>query len=661
MQAIHTQRVSTKRPAAPGTRADFRLGDLVSTPYNVRKVKRTPDDIRAMAHSIQAHGGVMQNLLLVADMADGQWTGKYGVAGGETRRLGCCFLRDGGIPEAASVFTDDFLVPGLVIDAPEASAISATENIRRTQLHPADEFEAFRELFDQCGSVEHVADFFAVSVGTVERRLRLANASPRLFDLYRAGEMNLDQLMALCLVDDHKRQEAAWKAGETYSHMRNAAQLRRALASGKLNLRESRFARFVGAADYETAGGQVVRDLFSVHADDGYIEDGELLHRLVATKLEAAAVAVRAEGWAWVEVKPDFNHDEQSKYGRCPTRRQTLKPAQAKELRALRDQANEAREAWEKAGEDGTEAGKVAQLEAASEALDAQVEAIEAAMVGVEPSFRSIAGAVVTIDHTGRCEIQRGLVRPQDRKELARGQTAMERGAAAGTANAASGRSAVAEPESTDDISRPFKLRLGAQRTAAMQVTLGRNVPLALASLAFTLVSELLLDDRAPNTLRLATTRARDRLSTLDPTIEASRAHVEMGELVAIWKTRLPEEGVFEWLCALPQGDLLQLIAVCTALTLDSLSEHAFDVKPLDGPAAELADRAGLDMADWWTPSASSYFAHVSKANALAVVTQAVSTEAAAPLASLKKAEMGARAETLLEGRRWLPALLRRA
>ena len=341
MQARTALSAGKRAPFEPGFRGEFRLGDLTSTRYNGRKTARTAQDIQAMARSIHSHGGVMQNLLLVPELVNGSWTGKYGAAGGETRRLGTCLLRDGFIPEAASIYTDDFLLPGLVVAEPEASAISATENIRRTQLHPADEFEAFRELFDQCGSAEHVADFFAVTVSTVERRLKLANASPRLFELFRSGGMSIEQLMALCLVDDHSRQEAAWKAGEKNSYLRGAQNLRAALTQGKINLHESRIARFVGAACYEAAGGVVVRDLFSKHADDGYIEDGALLQRLAADKLDEVAARVRAEGgWAWVEVKLDFSHSTSSKYERCPTRKRPATEAEAKEQRSLQARAD---------------------------------------------------------------------------------------------------------------------------------------------------------------------------------------------------------------------------------------------------------------------------------------------------------------------------------
>jgi hypothetical protein len=139
-------------PPAAGTRGMFRLGDLVATPLNVRQEHRRPEDVRSMAVTIAAHGGVLQNLLLVADLDDeGRWTGKLGAVAGETRRLALVLLRDGGI-ENVDGFTDDTLVPGLIVAHPEAKALSLTENAQRT-AHPADEFVAFKALVDDCGSV----------------------------------------------------------------------------------------------------------------------------------------------------------------------------------------------------------------------------------------------------------------------------------------------------------------------------------------------------------------------------------------------------------------------------------------------------------------------------------------------------------------------------
>lgn len=56
---------------------------------------------------------------------------------------------------------------------------------------------------------------------------------------------------------------------------------------------------------YEAAGGVILRDLFNSD-DGGWLQDPALLDRLVAENLEREADVVRAEGWKWIEVAPNF-------------------------------------------------------------------------------------------------------------------------------------------------------------------------------------------------------------------------------------------------------------------------------------------------------------------------------------------------------------------
>lgn len=65
------------------------------------------------------------------------------------------------------------------------------------------------------------------------------------------------------------------------------------------------------------------------------------------------------------------------------------------------------------------------------------------------------------------------------------------------------------------------------------------------------------------------------------------------------WKERLPEQPStwLAWLIALPQAELLDLLAFCTATTLNAL--------PSSGATSEanaVAAAVGLDMAMVWTP-----------------------------------------------------------
>jgi ParB family chromosome partitioning protein len=64
-------------------------------------------------------------------------------------------------------------------------------------------------------------------------------------------------------------------------------------------------------------------------------------------------------------------------------------------------------------------------------------------------------------------------------------------------------------------------------------------------------------------------------------------------------------------------------------------------------------------MADWWTPTTGSCLAQLPKARIVEAVTEAVSSENAAPLTMLKKGEAVAAADALRQGTRWLPPPLR--
>lgn len=277
----------------------YPLRALLPSPSNVRRKPRTPADIMAMAVSINALG-LLQNLVVVPELKAGRPTGRAAVAAGETRRLALLLLANDKVPGATGI-SMDFPVPVKEISEEEAVATSATENVQRQAMHPADQFEAFQVLYDQCGSVEQVAAVFSVSPMVVERRLRLAAASPRLFALYRDDAMTLDQLMALCVTEDHAAQERVWDAGKSQPWARDPDALRAALTREDASS-DSPIVRFVGLKAYEAAGGLVRRDLFA-DADHGWATDTELLQRLAAEKFARAAAQVQKEGWSWVEVR----------------------------------------------------------------------------------------------------------------------------------------------------------------------------------------------------------------------------------------------------------------------------------------------------------------------------------------------------------------------
>lgn len=92
------------------------------------------------------------------------------------------------------------------------------------------------------------------------------------------------------------------------------------------------------------------------------------------------------------------------------------------------------------------------------------------------------------------------------------------------------------------------------------------------------------------------------------------------------------------------------------ATTLDGVQSDE-----VSSPTAALARAAELDMREWWTPNVQNYLGSVPKARILAVVTEAVSAQAAVPLAKLKKAAITTAAEQQIVGTGWLPSILRTA
>jgi len=104
----------------------------------------------------------------------------------------------------------------------------------------------------------------------------------------------------------------------------------------------------------------------------------------------------------------------------------------------------------------------------------------------------------------------------------------------------------------------------------------------------------------------------------------------------------------------LPASELCDLLALCAALTVNAVAStsgtHAAD---------DLAAAVSLDMADWWAPTAANYLRQVPKAQIVDTVSEAVSAEAAALLAKLKRDELVAQAEAQLAGKRWVPSVLR--
>ena len=105
--------------------------------------------------------------------------------------------------------------------------------------------------------------------------------------------------MAFCVTDDHARQEQVLDTIQRREIGDSAWNIRRLLTETCVEAQDPR-ARFVGLDAYLAAGGTVMRDLFE-DDDGGWLQDPDILMRLVADKLAAERERILAQGWKWVE------------------------------------------------------------------------------------------------------------------------------------------------------------------------------------------------------------------------------------------------------------------------------------------------------------------------------------------------------------------------
>jgi len=281
-------------------------------------------------------------------------------------------------------------------------------------MHPADEFEAFKTLIDEGKGIEDVAARFGVSVLTVQRRLKLSAVSPKLLALYRRDGINLDQLMALALSDDHEAQEHAWFDAQPWD--RTPPALRRKLTAGEVEAAGNALVRFVGIEAYEVAGGVVRRDLFD-DEQSRFLSDPSLLRRLASEKLGALAGALREEGWGWVDARLEVDSHALRQFTPCDHVLREATLLEQEELAALAQRSAELdqqAQALDDAPEWSAEEAELIDLE--EQDIAARRKAIQEGLKTWAPEAKAHAGTIVTVSREGDVEVIRGLVREGDRR-----------------------------------------------------------------------------------------------------------------------------------------------------------------------------------------------------------------------------------------------------
>lgn len=632
-----TQRRETMTTAVDMPTADhgsvlfIPLNRLKKSPRNARKTPHSADAIEALAASIAAKGMLQSPVVEPECDEAGSLTGNYLVTIGEGRRQAQLLrVKRNAIKRSEPVRC-------LIDLANDAHEISLDENVTRSAMHPADQFEAFHRLAEERGlGAEDIAARFGVTATVVRQRLRLAGVSPRLMEGYREGALTLDQLMAFTVSEDHARQEGVWESLPSYD--RSPYAIRRHLTRDRVSARDRR-AIFVGIEAYQEAGGAVERDLFAEDSGD-YFADPALLDRLVRDKLQSVADEVTADGWKWasLDTEPGLRRIRPMLRDRTSGEDETVTALRSEQ------EALQATEEW------------TDECEARYQEIVRKIDEIEAVRLCFDPDDMAKAGAFVTLGETGQARVDYGFVRTEDEKPEAEPDT---EGSETGDVDAVPSADDLTAEKGRAPLSDKLVADLTAHRTMALRDALATQPKVALIELLHALVMRTFEDCFGERNL-LEIRPHHTVLSQWAAGIEESPAGRAVRERHETWAVRLVthEEGPRSFIMTLSDKERLSLLAHCVSLTVNAVASRDRDWAE-DDAASDLARNLSLDMTAYWQPTAETYFSRVSKSRIVEAVSEAGSPDVARRLEGAKKDVMAESAEALITGTGWLPEPLR--
>lgn len=588
---------------------------------NVRKTHNKAG-IEELAASIKAHG-LQQNLVV---RKDGK---KFAVVAGGRRLKALQLLAKSGDLDAA------YAVPCRITEGDNDTELSLAENVMREDMHPADQFEAFRKLTDEGMPVADIAVRFGCSEAHVTKLLKLARVSQKIIKAYRNGDLTLECVMAFTVTDDHEAQEKVLAEFNPDRH--DARDIRDSLTENDVAVTDKRV-KFVTLKAYEKAGGTVKRDLFSEDDKGLYLENPALLDTLAIEKLAKPAETVKTEGWKWVQVSIDFGYEQSTQFKRIYAEPVPLTADEQKKLdslqaeyAALDDNGNESEEASERMSE-----------------LDKLISEIEERDGVWTPEQLAIAGAVVFIGHDGKVRVEHGFVKPEDMPKTSK---KAQNGKTAG-GNAV--EEATEEPQGSG-LSAALVESLTSHRSAAIAASLLEQPDKALATVVYELVMDVF--SHGHGTVLELTAKVQSLKA-----VEGSMALSKLEQARENWGQRIPgtPDAIWQWCLEQDQSVLLDLLAFCAARMVNAV-QHKQDRADNDRleHANSLGRAVSLDMKAWFTPSSDNYFGRVSRTLILEALVEARKQPVAPAWEKLKKAELSALAEREIAGTGWLPVILR--
>jgi len=584
------------------------LNKLTVSPLNVRKLDAS--DVTELKASIKSHG-LIQNLTVIKGKK-----GKFEVIAGGRRLLALQALASQGEISA------DYEVPCVIREASDAVEVSLAENAMRKDMHPADQYKAFKTMKDEGRSEEHIAASFGVPALHVKKMLKLATVSPVIFEQFAAGLIDLEAIKAFTMTDEHAKQEEVLLAlGDDRV---TASSVRRLLSEGKVTDNDL-IVQFVGKDAYLKAGGAVETDLFSTTV---HFTDKPLLETLKNAKLEALKQAALAEGWAWVIVEDTVSSHTRYHAPRISPEGVPLTETETEEYKRLDALDDEYRERVNNDDELSSDEQE------AWDKVTARLQALNDKENEFSPDEKAKAGVHISMGWRGETLQICGLLEEAEEEEEENGE---------GTTEENSDAPAPVKAEHSQALQRELAGHCG----AALRCDMMDNAALARDTLIVTLAAQAFYRF-GRSYLSLQSSSMNITYTT--ETVEGSLADTLFNERMAYWKEQLPteESELFSFIKEMENEQRGLLLAFLVSRMIGVSSSNA-----------ELMEKANTDMTTWWKPTIKNYLGRISKKQILSLVEKLCDRRKAQSIEGMKKAALQEAAEKLIDGKNWLPAEMR--
>jgi len=548
----------------------------------------------------------------------------YHVVAGQRRFLALQQLKE------ENLISQNLLIPCLVIDEKDALEASIAENAIREEMHPIDEYVAFKDLAEKGVTIGAIATKFGYEEKYVEKLLRLGRLHPDLLELFREEKIKMDQLQAFTLTDDQEEQLRIWNAlKDQSSWQRGAREIRQAITKAEISVTDKR-ARFVTVEAYKAAGGEMRVDLFD-DRNSGYLLNSELLNKLVEEKLQATKQSYIDAGWRWCEIWEELNFSSLNKFVEEKGRKTPMSDEEKEQLKTLKAEYDALDQIYEES-DDGFDEVQQDRYEK----LEEEIKKIEDRPIVYSQACMKRSGVILHLSNSGQIEVKAGMTRKADAKKAEGSKDDQE---------------SLPANEDKKGISQSLLVDLHKERDAAIRCELLSRPDLTLITFVFGLIKTY------GGYLNVSVTTHTPKEGT-----PAAKAFDDCHDTFVGWgmpEDRYDDQGIWQWLAGLRAGELQSIANYYLAFSFNSY---------LSGRARLVNAIGEFNMRDYFTPTAANYFGKVSKDQIISDLKEMGFTNAPSGLGALekvKRSELAKIAENFIksstdgQAMTWVPKALR--